>query len=1008
MITQDSISYEFEYYENAGELVGRYKLYSEDTSLSEAQKYFDQVPKIIKLSNLDITGPRQILNINESILIVDIDYSLINGAKVISDLSNLAPERTTYYLGEFHNITNTMKSFIRCNLSYDIVKGDTVPFTEFPITVGSGDSGMYPDVSEDTEGQFVEFYLQWDKVPVTNRPESLDRNLYPSYNNPINATDYLNWKTLGDKCFGSLRIYNGLIPAPLFEIKDILDSHFICQTKVIINESKMTEWFIDHLGDNYDTYKILIYPPSYYFYPAKNPETYLSPIPNFTNREFKQLIFRAPKNYKSDGNIQYELEIYIDKNTSIFKTSSLEDSENYEASQWFYSEGNSENYTELSSGLPPDDNLFYENTGSPSISSYNIKYTLSDNARSAIAGKTNLLLKIRQLDGTYGTIEVEPDPTYPQVFTRIVPPVYDWIMNHFSGDEYDILIRDASEDNDAFYKQSIAYNGEVFILGSVTSGVLLNTENMSNRRIICPPLRSTDAGMTWSFPDSVQISNTFNEAQANKTFSGVTVLEANKETGRFSACILQDVDGFGFIYSDDNGVTWQSGTTLADSEPTEAFYTIANRIALVKCNQLTGADERWVMLGEDSTTLNISNDGITWRGPGSSATGYYGGTDINGAPGSCAEVSEGFNACAFIPGINKWVFNKYYIFPGQSGLWICDNDFLNFQQIDIYSQFATAVGASTSASNAFRIIALEWIGDKLIALVTNTDTFNTPFFAIMQSTNGTSWSTLVSNPFNWGSEYNDLYIEPFNPGGFNYHAATRITYIGDKIILPYGMSDDYTTLPAPDDKGPRAIISVSEDGGLTWTNNKASLTIDNNWSSGQRLYSAYTNYLDATNQQRMIGLDDMDWASASGMIVSNKETEVSIEDTLVSSASNVYESTNTPIIVSSMSSVNTNIVIGATTWTRAAFLIEITNPYPDFARKDIRLISAPWLPIAGPLSNGTWQICNGIDSYNSSLISWLQNINNVTQPADSTWTIQFNNNGNSDYTVSRLRIITFN
>ncbi len=476
-----SSGYEFEYYENAGLLVGRYQLLSENIPLGQdpdilnaaydgsidktdylsyASHYFDQLPRITRIKNFhleendnqyidkQIIGPTDTDNKQESVLFVKLRHRA-NGTIEInrqfqtdSPVSTGSPDMmpadaedvTTYYFGEFHHITNTLKSLVRTNLSYQILEvggspEDNVNFykthLQYPDftrkTMGFVEP---PKVTEGLTGQFLEYYFQWTSVPPSNRPPTLDRSGYPSPQSPITATDYLEWKTIKETCSGSLRIYNGSVPHTYFETTDINDSHYICQTKLVVNQTALQAYFTANLtppSTGFKEYVLILYPPSYYYYPAKNPSSYIEPIPNFLNRTLTSFTFEAPKNYKSDGDIGYQILFYSSKGTpALFSSSSNEDYDDYEVAYWDFSETTLGNAVSIpGSTLPEFDNHFYATAGTPSLTTRLVRYRLSEAAKAALTGRTEILVRIRQLDGTMIIVDESGGGPEPSVGGRL-------------------------------------------------------------------------------------------------------------------------------------------------------------------------------------------------------------------------------------------------------------------------------------------------------------------------------------------------------------------------------------------------------------------------------------------------------------------------------------------------------------------------------------------------------------------------------------------------------------
>lgn len=430
--------YGFEYYENAGILVGRYKIDSSNIQFNnipsnpdvtnfnqtlQATNYFGQNVKSSYLSNFTLGAPKQNLKSGESVLFLQVKHSRIGSTSVVEILHPDIPTEDTnplvnnFIFGEFHLITNTLKSFVRANINFELLQDFKQESAFIYKTV---DFDPVPSLSDtDGEASFVEMYLGYTRVPLQDRPPSLERSDYPSLADPINGTQWLKWKSINESCSGYRRIYNGTVSGEYFEEIDSADGHYICQTKCSINKSKL----LAYLNRSFDSnsyplntessnkemiYQILIYPPSYYFYPAKNPASYINPIPNYVNRELVEVKFETPKNYKADGNIQYRISFFSDNGgTLLFSSSSSKQDSDYEDLFWEEISPNQQTSKVLTPNYPTFDNQFNELNGVPATSqdSY-IRYRLSPPALASIKDRETVYFKIYQFDGTRYPVDI--------------------------------------------------------------------------------------------------------------------------------------------------------------------------------------------------------------------------------------------------------------------------------------------------------------------------------------------------------------------------------------------------------------------------------------------------------------------------------------------------------------------------------------------------------------------------------------------------------------------------
>jgi hypothetical protein len=428
----NTTGYGFEYYKNSGSLIGKYNIYSGyvdktielgqsvATRLSNTKEYFGQNLNVIRFESLELTQPLEVLEPNDGILFFEVVHTdnginpstitilhpNIPNSTVVADPTVL----TTSYLGEFHLITNTPKSIKRFNANYQILQN-----------LNEQANWSYANISpppiptlnlSDTSTSFIEYFLGTTRVADIDRPPSMERSTYPSIMDPVYATEWLNWKTLNTTCSSYTRVYNGSVPWDYYESRDTRDGNYVCQVMTQIDVTKLTTFFNSAfdstaypsvLGVKSMKYQILLYPPSIYTYPCKNPSNIIAPIPNFVNNSFTEVIFQAPENYKSDGNIQYEIEFYDSKsitNTILFTSGSYSASSNYESLSWFSSTNNLFNFLPISSGLPTFSNIFDPANGTDAKDTLYIKYILSTACQVALKNKSAIIFKIKQLDGT--------------------------------------------------------------------------------------------------------------------------------------------------------------------------------------------------------------------------------------------------------------------------------------------------------------------------------------------------------------------------------------------------------------------------------------------------------------------------------------------------------------------------------------------------------------------------------------------------------------------------------
>jgi hypothetical protein len=228
----------------------------------------------------------------------------------------------------------------------------------------------------------------------------------PEIPNRTSGTGGLKWKTLRNTCFSWVRVYDKMGMLEYF-LDDIpADGQYVVQIKCVIRKDRLLSFLnnsVDsglYLGGEQD-YRIVIYPPSFYLYPADTVSKTIVPKINAINDIVEEIVFETTNNYKTDGNIHYMIEFLTAKNSGdiLFRTSTYDEHDYHEGFQWFESPDQLE-WNPISSGLPEFKNSYSESNGSDSEQTRYIKYVLSEDARSSLDGLPNILFRIKQLDGT--------------------------------------------------------------------------------------------------------------------------------------------------------------------------------------------------------------------------------------------------------------------------------------------------------------------------------------------------------------------------------------------------------------------------------------------------------------------------------------------------------------------------------------------------------------------------------------------------------------------------------
>ena len=391
----EAAEYDFEYYENAGELVGKYSLGVIGNPITPSV-YFAQNLKIIKFKDIGISNAAMNLSPDDALLAMDFTHSYNSGApttEITQDfLSTDDTFKNTFKFGEFFLLPNNPTAIKRINLNYQVIHDNGS--IDIPLPIEGADA-------------IVKWYFGYVRIPSGDRPDNmLVDTPTPTIAYPIQGTDYrLTWQTLRDTCFRYIRVYDqSNLNASFSEVPR--NGQYLIQLKCVVDEDKLQEFMnantdsSEYVDEERD-YKILFYPPSFYSYPADSISDIDTPSLNALNQFIDEVIFEAPKNYKTDGNIHYSIDFLTAKNSTdiLFQTSSYEGHEHFEGFQWYIST-DKENWTSTTPRLPSFNNLFDEVSGTDSEKTVYIKYELSDVVRELLRDRADILFKIKQLDGT--------------------------------------------------------------------------------------------------------------------------------------------------------------------------------------------------------------------------------------------------------------------------------------------------------------------------------------------------------------------------------------------------------------------------------------------------------------------------------------------------------------------------------------------------------------------------------------------------------------------------------
>ena len=386
----EATEYEFVYYENAGELVGQYKMSTIGDPIAPPT-YFAQNVRLNKYEDIVADSLSSVANPEDGIISMSI--RLDQHGPAINQLFNDSGEnfRNTFMFGEFHYLTNNPSSITRFNINADLIL-----------------DGVNQNLPKQIEGSgsFIKWYLSYTRIPTNDRPfEMIDRGEPPTprISNMVTGTDRLQWDTLRGTCYRHVRIYDGLGLNEVYVDNIPVSGHYLMKVWCEVDEDILTSYInsnYQYAGEEIE-FSLLFYPPSFYAYPADTVTKTITPLINAYNDYVDEIIFKAPMNYKTDGNMLYDIEFLTAKNSEdiLFKTSSHEGSNHFELSTWFESE-DGEEWILMTNLLPSFNNSFDEISGADSEKTKYIKYELSSTAKRLISNRDDVLFRIKHLDGT--------------------------------------------------------------------------------------------------------------------------------------------------------------------------------------------------------------------------------------------------------------------------------------------------------------------------------------------------------------------------------------------------------------------------------------------------------------------------------------------------------------------------------------------------------------------------------------------------------------------------------
>lgn len=349
--TYREIFHSFRYFESLGSVYGSHNIIMDKDN--DAKMYMREIWQgepifAEKISKMGLTNTSRLDSTENSCALTLIASINSDGEIEIDSGIPKADGEDEYlevYIGEFHLLPDSPRSIYRCNLSYDIHPiQDTIKSNDGNYCISNGDSlsnltfsnGLdlpqndvvlnKPSLSI-TDSSFLEFYLGLSRLPGdTYRPIDMQReDISMRFPNYLEGGAGIRWKSLKDSCSTWIRIYDGTNLNELEDIEHLDPGHYVINTKVKINTSKLKIYIKDilqNMGYNIP-WKLVIYLPWFSMLGHDSVREFVYPkISSFLDM-FDQIEFKCPKNYKSGGSFHFSFEIFShDNEKKIFSESS--------------------------------------------------------------------------------------------------------------------------------------------------------------------------------------------------------------------------------------------------------------------------------------------------------------------------------------------------------------------------------------------------------------------------------------------------------------------------------------------------------------------------------------------------------------------------------------------------------------------------------------------------------------------------------------------------------------
>jgi len=431
------LEFYFLYYENAGELVSKFK-YEPKVIFNQESGVWEGIPEGTDHSIYEDYDPMAfpLLFNQDGIIIRPIRYNVSSETNFLEaktmwlDNINYTPfvrvihidnrDGTTtlanpygislfgvqeVYFGEFFMLSNNYKVIKRFNIKTELLQEDKNSTVYTDLNPGFS---YPPDTRMGKDLSFTRWYFGYSPIPEEQRPDFLSMpEVTPTINKFIHTESRRRWQSLREECLSWHRVYDKYNMN--YEAKNLNSrpESIIGTMKCALDFNKLKDFLDESFNyDSYETgskiYDIILYPPSMYKYPADSVITILEPRINSVNDFTDRIIFEAPSMFKTDGNFHYNIDFYEhdNKETLLFSTSSFSGDDYYESSGWFHSIDGMETWEPIGALQPTFDNRYEDEHGTDAIQTTHIKYVLSQGIFNTVRSKPSISFTINQIDGT--------------------------------------------------------------------------------------------------------------------------------------------------------------------------------------------------------------------------------------------------------------------------------------------------------------------------------------------------------------------------------------------------------------------------------------------------------------------------------------------------------------------------------------------------------------------------------------------------------------------------------